>query len=91
MFSVGGTRGTASAVAVSNWLACLVPLFSASRMGTTQPRKQQADCPGIDHRPLPPVPRPTARHITRGIDHAFTWMGSSRPDDAGSNPVLGKI
>jgi hypothetical protein len=74
--------------AVTNCLACLVVLFSALRMGTTQPRKHEAGGSGIDHG----VPSPsTARHITRGIDHTFTWLRSSRTDDAGSKPALGKM
>ena len=49
--------------AVTNWLACLAVLFSALRMGTTQPRMHEAGGSVIDHG----VPSPsTARHITRG-------------------------
>jgi hypothetical protein len=58
-------------------------------MGTTQARKHEAGRSGIDHRAPPPLSTP--RHITRGIDHTFTWMGSSRTDDASSKPVLGKV
>jgi hypothetical protein len=74
--------------AVTNWLACLAVLFSALRMGTTQPRKHEAGCSGIDHGVSFPS---AARHITRGIDHTFTWLRSSRTDDGGSKPALGKI
>jgi len=49
--------------AVTNWLACLAGLFSALRMGTTQPRKHEAGGSGIDHG----VPSPsTARQHYKG-------------------------